>query len=89
MNPDVAYEMIKISLTEGAMIIAPIVIVTLVVGIVVGILQTITSVQEQTLAFVPKIFAAGVTLWLLAPWMLEKMTTLITIFFQKAGDVLK
>jgi flagellar biosynthetic protein FliQ len=89
MNPDLAYELIKISLTEGAIIIAPLVIVALAVGIIVGIFQSVTSIQEQSLTFVPKLFASGIAIWLLAPWMLEKMCALVALFFQRAGEVLR
>ena len=89
MNPDMAYELIKICLTEGAIVIAPLVIISLVVGVAVGIFQSVTSIQEQSLTFVPKLLAAGITIWLMAPWMLEKMTSLVAVFFQRAGEVLK
>ncbi len=89
MNSDMAYELIKICLTEGAIVIAPLVIISLIVGVAVGIFQSVTSIQEQSLTFVPKLIASGITMWLMAPWMLEKMTSLVALFFQRAGEVLK
>ncbi len=89
MSPDAAYELIKICISEGFMIVTPMVLTALVVGVLVGLLQSITSIQEQSLTFVPKLVAAGAVLWLTAPWMLEKMTFLVFSFFQRAGDVLK
>jgi len=50
---------------------APILIVSLVVGIIISIFQTVTQIQESTLTFVPKIIAGILTIILLAPWMLE------------------
>ena len=50
---------------------APILIVSLVVGIIISIFQTVTQIQESTLTFVPKIIAGILTMILLAPWMLE------------------
>lgn len=52
---------------------APILGVSLVVGLIVSIFQTVTSIQEQTLTFVPKILAIFLTLILLGHWMLNKM----------------
>ena len=48
----------------------PPVLVSLVVGLIVSVLQTITSVQEQTLSFAPRIVAVGVVLVFTLPWML-------------------
>ncbi len=48
----------------------PPVFISLIVGLVVSIFQTITSVQEQTLSFAPRIVAVGVVLVVALPWML-------------------
>lgn len=52
---------------------APILIVSLVVGLIVSIFQTVTSIQEQTLTFVPKILAIFVALLILGHWMMNNM----------------
>lgn len=57
---------------------APILLVSLVVGLVVSIFQTVTSIQEQTLTFVPKIIAVFLAMMLLGSWMLNKMTGFMT-----------
>lgn len=56
---------------------APVLLVSLVVGLTVSIFQTITSIQEQTLTFVPKIVAIFATLLLLGHWMLNNLVDLI------------
>ena len=56
---------------------APILLVSLVVGLIISIFQTVTSIQEQTLTFVPKIVAVFVTLMILGHWMLNQMTNLM------------
>lgn len=53
---------------------APILLVSLIVGLVVSIFQTVTSIQEQTLTFVPKIIAIFLTLILLGNWILTQIT---------------
>lgn len=50
---------------------APILIVSMAVGLLVSIFQTVTQIQEATLTFVPKIIAGIVTLIVLSPWMLQ------------------
>ena len=53
---------------------APLLLMALIVGLAVSIFQTTTSIQEQTLAFVPKIVAVFLSLIIFGPWM---MTTLM------------
>ena len=53
---------------------APILLVSLAVGLIISIFQTVTSIQEQTLTFVPKILAVFLTLMLLGGWMLDSMS---------------
>jgi len=49
----------------------PILVITLVIGVVVSLFQAVTQIQEQTLTFVPKILAFVVSIILLGPWMLQ------------------
>lgn len=51
----------------------PILLVAMTVGLLIGILQTATSIQEQTLIFIPKILAVFMCIIMLAPWMGERM----------------
>lgn len=53
---------------------APILLVSLVIGLIVSIFQTVTSIQEQTLTFVPKIIGVFLALMLLGGWMLDNMS---------------
>ena len=52
---------------------APVLLVSLVIGLVVSIFQTVTSIQEQTLTFVPKVIGILVSLMILGHWMLNNM----------------
>ncbi len=52
---------------------APVLLVSLIVGLIVSIFQTVTSIQEQTLTFVPKILAIFVALIIFGHWMLNQM----------------
>lgn len=52
---------------------APILLVSLIVGLIISIFQTVTSIQEQTLTFVPKIICVFVSIMLLGHWMLNGM----------------
>ena len=57
---------------------APLLLVSLIIGLIVSIFQTVTSIQEQTLAFVPKIIGVFVTMLLVGSWMLDNMSGLMT-----------
>lgn len=56
---------------------APLLLVSLCVGLIVSIFQTVTSIQEQTLTFVPKILAIFLTLIVLGNWMLTELSDYI------------
>jgi flagellar biosynthetic protein FliQ len=56
----------------------PALVVGLVVGLLIGFFQTITQIQEFTLTFVPKMLAVFTCLFLLMPWMSEKLITFTT-----------
>ena len=57
---------------------APMLIFSLVVGLIVSIFQTVTSIQEQTLTFVPKIIAVFVGLMIFGSWILTNLTEFVT-----------
>lgn len=57
---------------------APLLLISLIVGLIVSIFQTVTSIQEQTLTFVPKILAVFIGLMIFGAWMLETLTEYIT-----------
>ncbi len=53
---------------------APILLISLIIGLIISIFQTVTSIQEQTLTFVPKIIAVFLSLMLLGNWMLTELS---------------
>ena len=77
MTVDLVVELANKALYTVILTSAPVLIVSLVIGLIVSIFQTVTSIQEQTLTFVPKIVAVFVTLMILGHWMLNRMTNLM------------
>lgn len=57
---------------------APLLLISLIVGLIVSIFQTVTSIQEQTMTFVPKILAVFLGMILFGSWMLNEMTDFMT-----------
>ena len=68
---------------------APVLLVSLVVGLLISIFQTVTSIQEQTLTFVPKILLVFIGMMLLGGWMLENLTSFITDLWSDFGVYLR
>ena len=77
MTVDLVVELANKALYTVILTSAPVLIISLVIGLIVSIFQTVTSIQEQTLTFVPKIVAGFVTLMILGHWMLNQMTNLM------------
>lgn len=67
---DALYLIIKVSL--------PVLLVSLIIGLIISIFQTVTSIQEQTLTFVPKIVCVFIALILFGPWMLNSIVEFMT-----------
>ncbi len=57
---------------------APVLLISLIVGLVISIFQTVTSIQEQTLTFVPKILAVFVAIIVFGSWILNNLTGFMT-----------
>jgi len=75
MTVDDVTQIIRSGLYTIIISAAPLLLVSLVVGLVISIFQTVTSIQEQTLTFVPKILAVFTVLMLVGHWMINNMTT--------------
>lgn len=72
MSQTLVVEMAADALWLALMLAGPLLGVALVVGLLVSIVQAVTSIQEQTLSFVPKLFAVGALFLFLFSWMLER-----------------
>lgn len=64
-------------------VVTPVLLVALFIGLIIGIIQALTQIQEMTLAFVPKIIGVFITLIILFPFMLNQMRTLTEGLFDK------
>ena len=73
MTSDTAVRLVAELLWNALLIGAPILGVTLAVGLIVSVVQVVTQVQEMSLTFVPKILAAVAAIVIFGPWMLRKL----------------
>ena len=61
---------------------APVLIITIIVGLIISIIQSVTQIQEQTLTFVPKIFAGIIILIITMPWMITTFVSVVNEMFE-------
>ncbi len=88
MTEVLVIKIMRESLMTILIVSAPILGVGMIVGLIVSIIQTTTSIQEQTLTFVPKIIAIFVTIILLGSWMIRVLinyTNNIFMLIEKIG----
>lgn len=81
MNTDAVMDVAINSMSIAIMVAAPILIVSIVVGLAVSIFQATTHIQEQTLTFVPKVLSIVGVILIFGPWMLSLLTNFITELF--------
>ena len=87
MNPDLAIDIFKSTVIFALYVVAPFLIATLVVGLVASLIQSVTSMQEQTLTFVPKLVALGGLMLLLAPWLLRSLSEFTIMTIARMGGI--
>ena len=75
------------ALVTAMMLAGPLLGTALVIGLVVSIVQAVTSIQEQTLTFVPKIAAILLSLFVFGPWMMSSLAQFATRIIQMIPDM--
>ena len=73
ITQDAVLDMARDAIFNIVIVAAPLLLISLIVGLIISIFQTVTSIQEQTLTFVPKILAVFVAMMLLGSWMMNTM----------------
>lgn len=84
MHADLALKMMGDLFWTGLLICAPVLGLTLLVGLLVSVLQVVTQVQEMSLTFVPKLVVAAISMVIFGPWMLR---TLVQFTGQLWGNI--
>lgn len=77
----------KDALTLCLMLSAPVLAVSMVVGLGISLLQAVTQIHEATLTFVPKLLAVGLVLALLGPWMHQNAVQFATKLLSSIGSL--
>ncbi|MFW6380958.1 MAG: flagellar biosynthesis protein FliQ [Bacillota bacterium] len=81
MDQGIIIDLVRQGLYTVIIVVAPVLGAGLATGLLVAILQATTQIQEQTLAFVPKIFAVLIAIGVFGPWMLNTFVDFVTELF--------
>lgn len=73
MNQDTVVSLATQAMTLAIEVAGPMMLVGLVIGLVVSVFQAVTSIQEQSLSFIPKIIGLAALVVILGPWMLGQL----------------
>lgn len=71
MSDSIVVDLARNALLLAASLAGPMLLVALIVGLIISILQAVTQIQEQTLAFVPKLAAVAMVFLIGLPWMIQ------------------
>jgi flagellar biosynthetic protein FliQ len=87
MNQETAIEMLRSLITVALLVNTPIIGAAIIVGVIVSLLQAITSIQEPTLSFAPKLIAVGAVIIIGAPWMIRQLMDFTIFFINKIPEM--
>jgi flagellar biosynthesis protein FliQ len=87
MTIETASDILRQTVWTSFLIMSPILITAVVVGLAVSLIQTVTSIQEQTLAFVPKLVCVGLVSVAVSGWILKTLVEFTIQMFMRAAQV--
>ena len=87
MTPEMAIDIFKNVILFALYIVAPFLGVTLIVGLITSLLQSVTSIQETTLTFAPKLIALAIVCIALGPWLLRSLSEYATRVIAQMGTM--
>jgi flagellar biosynthetic protein FliQ len=89
MNPEFAIEILKMTMFQAVSLAAPVLVAAMVIGLLVSLFQAVTSIHEQTLAFVPKALGIVALLVVLLPWMMRTTIEFTTLIIEKMPQMVR
>ena len=89
MTPEFAVELIKTTLLEAIALAGPLLGIAIAVGLTVSLFQAVTSINEQTLSFVPKVLAITGLSIVLLPWLLRSLVEFTTQVIAKMPQMVQ
>ncbi len=89
MGEDIILQLGQDALKTMAMLSAPLLLSTLVIGLVISIFQALTQINENTLTFVPKMIVIAIVLVLAGPWMMDVMKSYTVNLFENMATIVR
>ena len=87
MTIELAVELLRATFSQALAMVLPLLLTILSVGVTISLAQSVTSIQEQTLTFVPKLIAASMVFLATAYWSIQSIMTFTTLMFQRIPDM--
>jgi flagellar biosynthesis protein FliQ len=87
MNQDVVVSLTMDAITLALKVALPMLLIGLIVGLVISVFQAVTQIQEQTLAFIPKVLALIAVMMIAGPWMLGQLEVYTTGLYSSIPDL--
>lgn len=88
MTPESVLDLGRAALQVGLMLSAPLLVTALVVGVVIGLFQAATQINEMTLSFIPKLIAVSAAAVLTGPWMLRVLVAYTRALFESIPSLI-
>ena len=89
MNAEFAIELLKTMIYQALAIAAPILLTAMVIGLCISLFQAVTTINEQTLTFVPKALAVIGIVLLLLPWIVRSLVEFTIAVIQKMPEMVQ
>jgi len=87
MTPEFAIEVLKNLMLQAVTLASPVLLTALSIGLAVSLFQAVTTIQEATLAFVPKALGVVGLLAVLLPWFMRTLMEFTVVIFQKMPEM--
>jgi flagellar biosynthetic protein FliQ len=88
MSHTLVVDLARNAIMLALLIAGPMLVVALLIGLTVSVLQAVTQIQEQTLAFVPKLVGVAVVFLLALPWMIQLLVKYTTELFRSLPSLI-
>lgn len=87
MNETGVIDLVREAMWVGGLVAGPILVTVLLVGVIIGIFQAATSINEMTLSFLPKLIAVMLLILLVGGWQLQLLVDFTRRIFERIADV--
>lgn len=89
MNIEQSVQVLRELVSVSLLVSAPALIVSVVVGVAVSLVQAVTSIQESSLSFIPKVLALGTVIVATAPWIMKTLMNFTISYLNKLPEAVR